>query len=245
MVDPNHPDRDFAAALAGACTFSNEELPTPLPAEPFGILTEWLALAAASKTQPNPNAMTLATVGPDGAPAARIVLARAVDPAAGTITFYTNYTSDKGREITASPRVALCFHWDHLDRQARVNGLVIRVPAAESDAYFNARPVLSRVAAWASDQSQPLASREALLEKNAAAEKRFGIAPGSVPKEMHVPRPPHWGGYRVYATSVELWRGHSARLHDRAIWTRTLTPAVVAGEQAFTGSAWAATRLQP
>jgi pyridoxamine 5'-phosphate oxidase len=252
MVDPNQPNpagpmpASLHAALAGACGFSDEQLPDPLPAEPFSTLAEWLALASSGRTQPNPNAMTLATVGPDGQPSARIVLARGVDVLRGVVTFYTNYQSHKGRDIEANPRVALCFHWDQLDRQVRVEGLVARCPAMESDVYFRSRPALSRVAAWASDQSQPVTSRQALMDKNDATERRFGIGPGSPARsDMLVPRPPHWGGYRVYASAVELWRGHTNRLHDRARYERTLTPAEVEGTPGYIGGPWRATRLQP
>jgi pyridoxamine 5'-phosphate oxidase len=116
----------------------------------------------------------------------------------------------------------------------------------ESDVYFRSRPALSRVAAWASDQSQPVTSRQALMDKNDATERRFGIGPGSPARsDMLVPRPPHWGGYRVYASAVELWRGHTNRLHDRARYERTLTPAEVEGTSGYIGGPWRATRLQP
>lgn len=250
-VDPNH-------ALAGSCTFANLTLPDVLPAEPMETLMAWLAEAAAQKVQPNPNAMTLATVDEHGQPDARIVLARHVDVQRGFVNFYTNYTSAKGRELLAQPRAALVFHWDHLDRQVRIQGPVTVATSVESDSYFTARPVMSRVAAWASDQSEPLSSRSALLERFAQTETRFGVPPesvaprdehGHIPRDMaarlHVPRPPHWGGYRVWAARVELWLGHSARLHDRAVWARDLSSATVDGIDGYVGGAWHATRLQP
>lgn len=245
MVDP----------LSGRCGFSDETLPAQLPSEPFGLLMEWMRLAAGNgdaskKVQPNPNAMTLATVDRDGTPSVRVVLARGVDAERGFVTLYTNYTSRKGKAIGQEPgsRVALGFFWDDLDRQVCIEGRAAISPASESDRYFNARPVASRIAAWASNQSEPLASREQLLKQNNEAEERFGYREGMSEAELArivVPRPPHWGGFRVYAESVQLWLGHSHRLHDRARWTRTLTPAQVDGVEGFVGGAWSAGRLQP
>lgn len=245
MVDP----------LSGSCRFSDETLPDPLPGEPFGLLMEWMRLAAGNgdatkKVQPNPNAMTLATVDPDGTPSVRVVLARGVDVERGFVTLYTNYTSRKGRAIGVEPgaRVALGFFWDDLDRQISIEGRAALSPAQESDRYFQSRPVASRIAAWASNQSQPLASREQLLKQNDEAERRFGYREGMNEADLAlltVPRPPHWGGIRVYASRVQLWRGHSHRLHDRASWSRELSAEQVDGVEGFAGGAWSVTRLQP
>lgn len=257
-VDPCPPtDADVAAAaMRGACDFPGHVLPSPLPAEPMALCAQWLNDAARSGSQPNPNAMTIATVGRDGAPSARIVLARGFDAARGYIVFYTNYDSRKGEELVLTARAALVFHWDHLGRQIRIEGPVTRSPADESDAYFASRPAMSRIGAWASDQSKPIASRDELLRKNAEAEARFGVSPAEprdesgapaagVQQRLVVPRPHNWGGYRVWAARVELWLGHPARLHDRALWTRTLSPATVDGAPGFTGGTWSVTRLQP
>lgn len=217
---------------------------------------EWMHAAAGNgdatkKTQPNPNAMTLATVNAAGVPTVRVVLARALDPAAGTVTFYTNYRSTKGRAIednTPAAPVALGFFWDHLDRQASIRGLAARTSETDSDAYFQSRPVASRIAAWASSQSEPLASRDQLLRQNEQARRRFGYTPGMNPADearLTVPRPPWWGGFRVYAQSVQLWLGDTGRLHDRAEWSRELTPAEIHATPGFTGGPWKATRLQP
>lgn len=248
MVDP----------LSGRAAFSDETLPAALPAEPFGLVMEWMRLAGGNgedkkKVQPNPNAMTVATVDSRGAPSVRVVLARGVDASRGIVTFYTNYKSEKGRAIgveggRAGAQLALGFFWDDLDRQVCIKGLAARATAAESDAYFNHRPVLSRIAAWASQQSEPIASREQLLRQNEEAERRFGYVKGmsaAAEAELVVPRPEWWGGVRVYAQSVQLWRGHSNRLHDRAEWTRDLMPAQVDGVAGFVGGAWRVTRLQP
>jgi len=289
MVDPVHstvsPSSGEApsGALTGACSFANLTLPNPLPNEPLALFAEWLNLAHTLKTQPNPNALTLATIDPDGSPAARIVLARRVDQQAGTLTFFTNYNSRKGLALTpvsangepAMSRVACVFHWDHLDRQVRFEGCVVKATAAESDAYFHSRPILSQVAAWASDQSQPIVSREELLRRNDAVEARFGItrkpahdgtsappepttsreathaadATAIVPKGLIVPRPPHWGGFRVWIDRAELWLGHSARLHDRGLWQRTITFARGTTSESSGAtpsvSAWSVGRLQP
>jgi pyridoxamine 5'-phosphate oxidase len=211
-----------------------ELLSTPLPAEPLLLASEWLAEAWRRRLQPNPNAMTLATASPDGLPTARVVLCKDVVGVPGYVVFYTNFLSRKGLELAANPRAAAVLHWDHMHRQVRVEGRVERAPAADSDAYFASRARHSRVGAWASHQSQPVASREALLAAVAAATERFAGA--------DVPRPSHWGGYRLWADSVELWVEGDSRIHDRARWTRAL-------ERAADGSVrpgpWSATRLQP
>ncbi len=242
-ADPSFPD-----ALTGRCHFSGHELPTPLPASPFSLLADWLADAAARKTQPNPNAVTLATADAEGRPSARIVLARGLDTGRGFVVVYTNYDSRKGLDLAANPRAALVFHWDHLERQVRLEGLVTRSPAAESDAYFNTRPLGSRLGAWASQQSRPLAQRDDLMTAAFDAMQRFGVSVDADlehDRTITIPRPPHWGGYRLWATRVELWLGHPNRLHDRTAWTRDLTPATVDGVPGFEGSAWSSQRLQP
>jgi pyridoxamine 5'-phosphate oxidase len=204
------------------------------------MVARWLEAATAQKVQPNPNAMTLATIDPDGRPSARIVLAKGVDVAGGTVTFHTNRLSRKGAALTANPRAALVFHWDALDRQVRIEGPVTLASDAESDAYFATRRAASRIGAWASDQSQPIASRDALLEKVVEAVTRFGVDFEN-PEAVRIPRPPHWGGYRVWAEWVELWIGSEVRVHDRARWVRTLTPR----GDGFAAGAWTSTRLQP
>jgi pyridoxamine 5'-phosphate oxidase len=220
---------------------TGELLPEPLPDDPFPILRAWYDQALARRDTPNPNAMTLATVDGAGRPAARIVLCKALEPDPGAVVFYTNYQGRKGHDLGAHPEAALVFHWDALDRQARIEGPVTRTSEEESDAYFASRPWESRVGAWSSDQSRPVASRRELLEKVRATMQRFGIDPDHPERAgpaAHIPRPPHWGGYRVLARRVELWVSGTGRVHDRAEWTRELTPAAPPGP-------WAATRLQP
>lgn len=252
-VDPNHPGplppAVPHAALTGACAFANQTLPEPLPADPFPTVVAWLEDARRLAVQPNPNAMTLATVDADGRPAARIVLCRSLNAQMGHLTFFTNYDGRKGAALASHPFAALVMHWDALDRQVRIEGRVVRAPAAESDAYFQSRPLLSRVAAWASAQSRPIDSRAALIAQNAQAEARFGVVRGrggdadaSIPPGMIVPRPPNWGGFRVWADRVELWLGHTSRLHDRAVWMRDLTPDA---DEGFKPGPWSSMRLQP
>ncbi len=216
--------------------FDETGLPEPLPSEPLVLLAAWLAEAWEAKQVPNPNAMILATVRDGGQPAARVVLCKAVDVDAGELVFFTNYESAKAREIEASPRVCSVFHWDHVERQARVYGTVRRGTAGESDAYFASRPVLSRIGAWASQQSRPIASREDLVMQAAEIMDRFNVtieqAMANDPA-VKIPRPSHWGAFRIRAEAVELWVGSAGRLHDRAVWERGL------------GQDWRVQRLQP
>jgi len=221
-------------------TFWTENLPEPLPANPLEVAARWLAQASADKNQPNPNAMVLATVDANGQPSARVVLCKEIVADPGYIVFHTNYRSRKGAELSGNPRAAAVFHWDHVHRQVRVEGRVETLPAADSDAYFRSRAWQSRLGAWASQQSQPLASHDALKTAIAAQAKRFGIdyaGPGSPEPETvtaDIPRPPNWGGYRLRAFAVELWVEGAFRIHDRALWTRSQPEG-----------AWSATRLQP
>jgi pyridoxamine 5'-phosphate oxidase len=242
------PIDPLSDALSGRCEMDGGTLPDPLPADPFPIFQSWLADAAQQKSQPNPNAMTLCTVSPDGRPSARIVLCRAIDPARGFLTFYTNKHSHKGRELAHNPRVAITFHWDKLDRQVRIEGLAADTTDAESDNYFNTRALGSRIGAWASQQSQPIADRADLLLAAADVMQRFNISMDTDlehDRSIKLPRPPHWGGYRVFVDRLELWLGHSQRLHDRAAWSRTLSPATIDNIPGYSASPWSSTRLQP
>jgi pyridoxamine 5'-phosphate oxidase len=178
--------------------------------------------------------MVLATATREGLPSARVVLCKEISPHPGFLVFYTNYLSRKGRELDANPRAAVVMHWDHLHRQIRVEGRIVKAPDSDSDAYFASRALESRIGAWASKQSEPLPARQALLDAVSAARGRFGGAT--------VPRPPHWGGYRLWADAVELWVEGDSRIHDRARWTRTLTPNANGD---FDAGPWQATRLQP
>ena len=219
-----------------------EGLPDELPADPMPTLNAWMGEATAGGQVPNPNAMTLATVGENGRPSARIVLCKAIVPDPGYVVFYTNARSRKGREIEANPRVALTFHWDHAGRQARVEGRAVRSPDAESDAYFASRHWASRLGAHASEQSQPIESRAAMLEKVAQRVIDLDLDLGAMleGRDVQIPRPAHWHGFRVWADRVELWCGGSGRIHDRAVWTREIGD----GDEPRTGL-WDASRLQP
>ena len=158
---------------------------------------------------PLPNAMTLATVTFAGAPSARIVLLKGVER--GHFLFYTNYLSRKGRELEHRAAACLLLLWSDLERQVRIDGTVQKVGAAESDAYYASRPLGARLSAWASAQSQVVASRQILESAMEAARQRHGKQP---------PRPPHWGGYCVEPNEIELWQGRSDRLHDRLLYRR-------------------------
>ena len=207
-------------------------LPSTLPDDPLPTALAWLADARARKVQPNPDAMVVATATRDGAPSARVVLCKQLVVNPGYVVFFTNYDSRKGRELAENPQIAAVLHWDALARQVRFEGRAVRCPPAESDEYFKSRALDSRIGAWASLQSQPLDSRATLLQRVAVEAARFGVS---------VPRPPHWGGYHLWPDAVELWTEGAFRVHDRARWTRTLTPA----DTGFVASAWQSTRIYP
>jgi pyridoxamine 5'-phosphate oxidase len=190
--------------------------------------------------------MVLATATASGLPSARIVLCKEFDVEQGRVSFVTNYDSRKGRELAENSRAALVFHWDHSHRQIRVEGIVVKAPDSESDAYFASRNWQRRIGAWASAQSQPLRSREQLDTAVLEAAKRFGVPEPTleninVPVASNIPRPPFWGGYYVWADSVELWVEGASRIHERARWTRSLTTAA----DTLRAGPWSVTRLQP
>ena len=214
-VIPATPSADDYAA-DGARDLSWVDAPDPIT-----LFETWLA--AAGETEPNdPHAMSVATVDAAGLPDVRIVLLKGLD--ARGFVFYTNAQSAKGEQLRGQGKAALCFHWKSLKRQVRVRGAVEPVSEAESNAYFASRARGSRIGAWASDQSRPVADRDKLMAKTAEVEDRF--------EGKEVPRPPHWYGWRVRPDSIEFWQDGAFRLHDRIVFRPD-------------GKAWSKTRLYP
>ncbi len=181
---------------------------SPVPRDPMSEFARVFARVAAAAPF-DPTAAALATAGPDGAPSCRLVLVKQFD--ARGFQVFTNFESRKGRELAANPRAALTWHWPWLEEQVRAEGAIERLPEAESDAYFAARPRGSQLGAWASRQSEPLPSRIALLRRVVATEARHLGRP--------VPRPPFWGGYLLRPDRVEFWKGRPSRLHERRLFT--------------------------
>ncbi|MES2602929.1 MAG: pyridoxamine 5'-phosphate oxidase [Pseudomonadota bacterium] len=191
--------------------------------EPFGLFAVWFAEAV--KSEPNdPNAMALATVDPDGLPDVRMVLLKGFDTAG--FVFYSHLDSAKGRELAATPKAGLLFHWKSLRRQVRIRGTVSPVTDAEADAYFATRPKQAQIGAWASKQSQPLESRMAFEKAIALNAAKYAIG--------EVPRPPGWSGWRIAPQAFEFWHDRPFRLHDRITFTRAASDAE-----------WSKTRLYP
>lgn len=190
-------------------------------ADPLAQFRLWLQQALDAQL-PEPNAMTLATVGADGRPSTRVVLIKGFDERG--IVWYSNYESRKGRELAGNPHAALQFHWVELERVVRIEGRVEKTDAAESDAYFHTRPLDSRIGAWASPQSQVISSRAVLVANAAKYGAQFLLKP---------PRPPHWGGFRLVPDRFEFWQGRRSRLHDRLRY------------RLDDGGAWVRERLAP
>lgn len=213
------------------------DLPEPPPPDPFPLLAQWLEEARASGRYDDPSAVALATATPGAVPSVRMVLVKAIEPAPGSLTFFTNYESRKAQELEANPRAAMVFHWPHAKRQARVEGLVERTSPAESDAYFATRPLLSRIGATISRQSRVIASRAELVAKATRLAASAALA-------LSLPRPSYWGGYRLIASSVELWSGRDGRLHQRVCWRRDL-PGSTARGTSEASSPWTPELLSP
>lgn len=202
--------------------YSREELSKArVAADPFTQFGLWMDEAIAAKV-PEPTAMTLSTAGADHRPSSRVVLLKGFDDSG--FVFFTNYKSRKGRAITENPFAAVNFFWPELERQINISGSVTKVSDAESDEYFASRPFTSRVGAWASHQSETIDSRMIIMTR--AAKLLVKYAGGSVP------RPPHWGGYRIAPDRIEFWQGRQSRLHDRICYERS-------------GDSWEIFRLSP
>ena len=208
--------------------------PTPDDADPFARFHAWMAEAV--KTEPtDANAMTVVTATPDGRPSARTILLKGVDDRG--FVFYTNKESRKAAELTANPRIFLLFHWKSLARQIRIEGTVENVTDAESDAYYASRPRISRLGAWASRQSRPLAERAELERRLADYEARY---PGE-----DIPRPAYWSGDRVIPEIFEFWQDMPFRLHDRTVYTRAPATGAAGAAGAETASGWTIRKLFP
>ncbi|WP_299686964.1 pyridoxamine 5'-phosphate oxidase [uncultured Tateyamaria sp.] len=190
--------------------------------DPIAIIQRWMKEAEASETN-DANAIALSTVDADGLPNARMVLLKEIEPDA--FVFYTNYESAKAGELDSAGKAAFVLHWKSLRRQVRVRGLVSKEDGPQADAYYKSRSLQSRLGAWASQQSRPLASRTALMAEVARVTARHGTDPD---------RPPFWGGYRIAPLEIELWADGAFRLHDRFRW-----------ERKNTADAWQVTRLNP
>lgn len=189
--------------------------------DPVAFFKKWFSEAEAAEIT-EINAMTLATADAGGAPHARIVLLKGLDETG--FVFFTNYDSAKGVQISANPKVALLFFWKELERQVRIEGIIEKVDPAESDAYFHSRPAGSRIGAWASPQSRRIDHRNILDTNYSRYEAEFS--------NIEIPRPEHWGGYRVIPTAIEFWQGRASRMHDRIVFTHT-------------GTGWQRHRLAP
>jgi len=216
IIPPSPSEDDYVKSVT-----TTEPPPLLSATDPFALFADWLAEAVAA--EPNDgNAMALATTDASGLPDVRMVLLKDVDPRG--FVFYTNLESAKGRQLAATPKAALLFHWKSLRRQVRVRGAVEPTTAEEADAYFASRARHSQLGAWASDQSRPLPERLALEKKIAQAGLRFGLG--------KVPRPPHWSGFRVVPDVFEFWRDRPFRLHERLVFHRA-------------GAGWTTERLYP
>jgi len=210
---------------------------------PLLLLQSWLNEAIKLDLQPNPDTMVIATSNPQGIPNLRMVLCKEINTEEGYVVFYTNYNSVKSLEIKENPKCSALFHWDKLGYQIRIRGEILQSPDEENDAYFASRHLGSQVGAWASNQSNPVEDREALDDQFKKILDRFNLTSESITRnEQKIPRPPHWGGYRLWIEEIEFWLNQKDRLHDRLHFRRALA---ISNEGIETEKKWTVKRLQP
>ena len=210
---------------------------------PLLLLQSWLNEAMELDLQPNPDTMAIATSNSQGLPNVRMVLCKEINTEEGYVVFYTNYNSVKSLEIKENPKCSGLFHWDKLGYQIRIRGEILQSPDEENDTYFAGRHLGSQVGAWASNQSNPVEDREALDDQFKKILDRFNLTSESITRnEQKIPRPPNWGGYRLWIEEIEFWLNQKDRLHDRLHFRRALT---ISSEGIETEKKWTVKRLQP
>lgn len=210
---------------------------------PLLLLHSWLNEAMELDLQPNPDTMAIATSNSQGLPNVRMVLCKEINTEEGYVVFYTNYNSVKSLEIKENPKCSALFHWDKLGYQIRIRGEILQSPDEENDTYFASRHLGSQVGAWASNQSNPVEDREALDDQFKKILDRFNLTSESITRnEQKIPRPPNWGGYRLWIEEIEFWLNQKDRLHDRLHFKRALT---ISSEGIETEKKWTVKRLQP
>ena len=210
---------------------------------PLLLLQSWFNEAMELDLQPNPDTMAIATSNSQGLPNVRMVLCKEINTEEGYVVFYTNYDSVKSMEIKENPKCSALFHWDKLGYQIRIRGEILQSTDKENDAYFASRHLGSQVGAWASNQSNPVEDRQALDDQFRKILDRFNLTSESITRnEQKIPRPPHWGGYRLWIEEIEFWLNQKDRLHDRLHFRRALT---ISNEGIETEKKWAVKRLQP
>ena len=210
---------------------------------PLLLLQSWLNEAMELDLQPNPDTMAIATSNSQGLPNVRMVLCKEINTEEGYVVFYTNYNSVKSLEIKENPKCSALFHWDKLGYQIRIRGEILQSPDEENDTYFASRHLGSQVGAWASNQSNPVEDRETLDDQFKKILDRFNLTSESITRnEQKIPRPPNWGGYRLWIEEIEFWLNQKDRLHDRLHFRRAL---IISNEGIETEKNWTVKRLQP